>query len=319
VPAVIPYVRDIDIEYGRVDSVSPLIRRVVANNPSKFTYLGTGTYLIGHGDVAVIDPGPDLPEHVEAIMSALEDGERVTDILVTHTHIDHSPAVPMVQERTGAPSWGYGPHGALGPDDPTDRVVFGDEEADGSKGGDEPREGADTGFSPDHAIRDGDVISGPGWTIEAVYTPGHTSNHLCFALREERALFTGDHVMGWSTSVIGPPDGDLGRYLASLEKLLPRDDQIFWPTHGPPVTDPKPFVRAFIEHRADRERQLVEGLAAGRSTIAELVPAMYADVAKELWRPAGASTYALLLKLVAEHRVRTDDDPPRRTSRYFLA
>jgi glyoxylase-like metal-dependent hydrolase (beta-lactamase superfamily II) len=313
----IPFVRDLDVVYGRVDQVSPLIRRVVADNPSRFTYLGTGTYLVGRGDVAVIDPGPDLPAHVDAIVAALDEGERITDILVTHTHIDHSPAVPLLQERTGAPSWGLGPHGELGPDDPDDRVVFGDSEADGSGSADEPREGADRSFSPDHALRDGDAIAGPGWTLQAVHTPGHTSNHLCYALVEEQALFTGDHVMGWSTSVIGPPDGDLAQYLASLAKLLDRDDTIYWPTHGPAITDPKPFVRAFLEHRAERERQVLDGLAAGPSTIAALVPVLYADVAKALWRAAAASTFAQLLKLVGEGRVACAD-VPRRTSTYSL-
>lgn len=317
--AVIPFVRDLDVVYGRVDHVSPLVRRVVAENPSKFTFLGTGTYLVGQGDVAVIDPGPAIPAHVDAILDALDEGERISDIVVTHTHTDHSPAVPLLQERTGAPSWGFGPHGELGPDDPGDRVVFGDDQADGEGSADEPREGADRGFSPDHALRDGDTIQGRGWTLEAVHTPGHTSNHLCFALPEERVLFTGDHVMGWSTSVVGPPDGDLGQYLASLAKLLDRDDATYWPTHGPAITDPKPFVRAFLEHRAERRAQVLAGLAAGATTIAALVPSMYADVAKALWLAAGASTYAQLLELVAEGRVVTDDATPRRTSTYRLA
>lgn len=318
-----PYVFEPDVEAGRSTAVSPLIRRVVAANPSKFTYHGTGTYIVGHGDVAVIDPGPALPAHVDAILAALELGERVAHILVTHTHTDHSPATAALQVRTGAPSHGFGPHGAVPPDDPADRVVFGDPEADGKgeagrgSGRDELREGADTTFVPDHRLVDGDVVAGPGWTFTAVHTPGHTSNHLCFALAEERSLFTGDHVMGWSTSVIGPPDGDLNQYLASLRLLLARDDERYWPTHGAPVTDPKPLVTAYLTHREERTQQILDALGAGPATIAELVPHIYADVAKSLWRPAAASMYAHLLALVADGRIAVDGDAPaRRTSRY---
>lgn len=317
-----PFVFEPDVEVGRALSVSPLIRRVVAANPSKFTYHGTGTYLIGHGAVAVIDPGPALPAHVEAVMAALEPGERVTHILVTHTHTDHSPATAALQARTGAPSYGFGPHGAVPPDDPADRVVFGDPEADGTGeraggGRDELREGADTAFVPDHRLVDGDVVAGPSWTFTAVHTPGHTSNHLCFALAEERSLFTGDHVMGWSTSVIGPPDGDLVQYLDSLRLLLRRGDERYWPTHGAPVTDPKPLVTAYLGHRDARTQQILDALATGPATIAELVPRIYADVAKTLWRPAAASMYAHVLALVADGRLAVDGDgTARRTSRY---
>jgi glyoxylase-like metal-dependent hydrolase (beta-lactamase superfamily II) len=313
-------VRDLEVVYGRVEQVSPLIRRVVAENPSRFTYLGTGTYIVGRGEVAVIDPGPALDAHVDAIIAALEPGERVTHMVVTHTHSDHSPATRALGERTDAPTWGFGPHGALPDDDPGDRIVFGDEEADRAdapRDGDVLREAADTAFTPDWHIGHGDVIDGKGWTLEAIHTPGHTSNHLCFALREEDAVFTGDHVMGWSTSVIGPPDGDVAAYLASLRLLLGRDDATYWPTHGPPVTDPHGLVRAFLAHRAERTRQIVAGLAEGQSTIAELVPVMYADVDKGLWRAAAASTYAHLLMLIDEGRVEADG-PPRRTSRYQL-
>ena len=300
--------------------MSPLIRRVVAQNPSKFTYLGTGTYLVGRGAVAVIDPGPAMDAHVDAIVAALEPGERITKIFVTHTHSDHSPATPVLAARTDAPSWGFGPHGAVPDDDPDDRIVFGDEEADRSdapKDGDILREAADTSFVPDTRIGHGDVVAGKGWTLEAIHTPGHTSNHLCFALREERAVFTGDHVMGWSTSVIGPPDGELGAYLDSLRLLLERDDLVYWPTHGPPITHPHALVRAFLVHRQERTQQVLDRLAKGPATIAELVPEMYADVSKGLWRPAAASTYAHLLMLVDEGKV-ASDGPPRRTSEYYL-
>jgi glyoxylase-like metal-dependent hydrolase (beta-lactamase superfamily II) len=321
----IPYVRDLDISYGRVDQVSPLLRRVVAENPSKFTYLGTGTYIVGQGEVAVIDPGPLIDAHVSAIVAALEPGERVTHILITHTHSDHSPATVPLQELTDAPSYGFGPHGAVPPDDPDDRIVFGDPEADGTpKEGEEAptttlREGADTDFRPNVVVRGGDTVAGPGWTIEAIHTPGHTSNHLCYALREESALFTGDHVMGWSTSVIGPPDGSISRYLASLRLLLERDDGVYWPTHGPPITDPKALVGAYLAHRQERTEQIVTALQAGPATVVDIVPRIYADVPKTLWVPAAASTYAHVLQLIEEGRVRVEGGgEPKRTARYEL-
>jgi glyoxylase-like metal-dependent hydrolase (beta-lactamase superfamily II) len=321
----IPYVRDLDVAYGRVDQVSPLLRRVVAENPSKFTYLGTGTYLVGHGEVAVIDPGPLLDAHVSAIVAALGPGERITHIFITHTHSDHSPATVPLQACVDAPSYGFGPHGAVPPDNPDDRIVFGDPEADGTpKEGEEPqsttlREGADSDFRPDVVVSNGQVIAGPGWTMEAVHTPGHTSNHLCYALREESALFTGDHVMGWSTSVIGPPDGSISRYLDSLRLLLGRDDAVYWPTHGPPVTDPKALVRAYLAHREERTDQIVAALRDGPATLVDIVPRIYVDVAKKLWVPAALSTYAHVLQLIDEGRVRVaGGGEATRTARYEL-
>ena len=315
----IPFVRDVEFAYGRVDVLSPLVRRVVAHNPSKFTYLGTGTYLVGRGDVAVIDAGPAQPEHVDAILAALAPGEHVTALVVTHTHTDHSPATALLQARVGTSTYGFGPHGPVAVDDPTDVVVFGDAEADATTRGDPKddslREGADTDFRPDHKLRHGDVVSGDGWTLEAVHTPGHTSNHLCYALPEERTLFTGDHVMGWSTSVIGPPDGNMADYLASLRLLLDRDDAVYLPTHGPPVTEPHALVRAFIAHREERTGQILAELAKGPTTIARLVPKLYRDVSKALWRPAAASIYAHLLQLVGDGRVVCEGEP-RRTSTY---
>lgn len=329
---VIPYVRDLEVTYGRVEQVSPLVRRVVASNANKFTYKGTGTYLVGHGDVAVIDAGPALPAHVEAIFAALEPGERITHLLVTHTHSDHSPATALVQANVDAPSHGFGPHGEVAPDDPDDRVVFGDPEADGEaekaerekalaegRSEDELREGADTDFRPDVTLADGDVVRGSTWTLRAVHTPGHTSNHLCFALEEEAALFSGDHVMGWSTSVIGPPDGNLGRYLASLRRLLDRPDERYWPTHGPVIPHPHALVRSFLAHRAERTEQLLAALADGPATLAELVPRLYAPgTPKPLWRAAAASLYAHVLDQLEQGRVTTDGEP-RRTAVYRLA
>lgn len=338
VASPIPYVRDLTVNYGEAVQVSPLVRRVVAENANKFTYLGTGTYIVGHGNVAVIDAGPALPAHVDAIFAALQPGERITHLFVTHTHSDHSPATALVKARlveagSDAPSYGFGPHGAVPPDDPDDRVVFGDDEADGKAEEEEAkareargeppkeelREGADTGFRPDVVLADGDVVRGDGWTLTAVHTPGHTSNHLCFALAEEQALFSGDHVMGWSTSVIGPPDGNLGQFLASLDKILARDDDHYWPTHGPCITEPHTLVRAYRDHRAERTEQLLAALAKGPATLAELVPQLYtATTPKALWRAAAASLYAHVLDQV-ERGVVTCDGEPKRTTVYRLA
>lgn len=288
----IPYVREIEFEYGDCDEVSPLIRRVVAKNPSAFTYKGTGTYIIGHGDVAVIDPGPMLTEHVEALLRALE-GETVSHILITHTHSDHSPAAKPLKALTGAETYAFGPHGS------------------GQQAKDEVQveEDGDMEFKPDVEVRHGDILEGDGWTVECVYTPGHTSNHMCFALKEEKALFTGDHVMGWSTSIVSPPDGNMEQYMASLRLLLTRDDEIYWPTHGPAITDPKPFVRSFIAHREDRERQIMEQLAAGRTRIQDMVPVMYAAVDKRLYPAAARSVLAHMEHLVARGAVRTEGRP----------
>lgn len=281
----IPYVREIEFTYGESDQVSPLIRRVVAENPSAFTYKGTGTYIVGRGKVAVIDPGPLDEKHVEALMRAVE-GETVTHILITHTHSDHSPAAAPLKARTGAKTYGYGPHGA------------GAGEEDG-----------DMNFVPDVEIRHGDIIEGEGWTIECVHTPGHTSNHICFALREEKALFSGDHVMGWSTSIVSPPDGNMSDYMKSLDLLLTRDDETYWPTHGPAIRDPKPFVHAFIAHREERERQIIEQLKAGHTRIADMVPVIYAAVDKRLYPAAARSVLAHIGRLVEQGRVITDGEP----------
>ncbi|HUD52816.1 MBL fold metallo-hydrolase [Parvibaculum sp.] len=278
----IPYVREIEFIYEASERITPLIRRVVAENPSAFTFKGTGTYIVGHGKVAVIDPGPMIDAHVEALMRAL-DGEAVTHILITHTHTDHSPAAAPLKALTGAKTYGYGPHGA------------GSGEEDG-----------DMDFVPDVEVRHGDIIEGDGWTIECVHTPGHTSNHICFALKEEKALFTGDHVMGWSTSIVSPPDGNMSDYMRSLDLLLTRDEEIYWPTHGPAIRDPKPFVRAFIAHREDRERQILEQLEAGHRHIVDMVPIIYAAVDKRLHGAAGRSVLAHMTRLVEQGRVATD-------------
>jgi glyoxylase-like metal-dependent hydrolase (beta-lactamase superfamily II) len=285
---MIPYVRDIDIEYGRCDRVSPLIRRVTANNPSAFTFRGTGTYIVGHGEVAVIDPGPDLPEHLEAILSAVK-GETVTHIVVTHHHSDHSPLSRPLAARTGAKVWGCAVH-------------------DLPAAGEIPLEAGYDRFVPDISVCDGATIEGAGWTLEAIPTPGHTSNHICYALAGENALFSGDHIMGWSTTVITPPDGDMGDYLRSLELIRDRDFSVLWPTHGPPVTQVRPFLDAYIAHRKDRERQILERLAAGETRIKAMVPTLYAAVDSRLWPAAAHSVMAHMLELVRTGRVTTEGE-----------
>ncbi|MGD9704549.1 MAG: MBL fold metallo-hydrolase [Acidimicrobiia bacterium] len=297
----IPFVPPIEVAYGDVVQLSPLVRRVVANNPSKYTYLGTGTYIVGHGEVAVIDPGPAIESHREALAAALA-GEQVRSILVTHCHADHSPLAAWLRDESGAPTYAFGPHG---------EVETLDDEM-------KPEEAIDLAFVPDIVLGDGSLVEGPGWTFEAVHTPGHTSNHLCFALAEERTLFSGDHVMGWSTTVITPPDGDMRAYCGSLEKLLRRNgDVLYRPTHGGPITDPRPFVEAYLAHRLDREAQVLAAVGSGLIEIPAIVAALYADVREELHKAAGRSVFAHLVKLVADEAVAVaGDGAPRIDSTY---
>lgn len=287
--------RDFAPPYGVVEQVSPRIRRVVAENPGPFTFRGTGTYIVGHGEVAVVDPGPDLASHALALGLALGT-ETVTHILVTHTHRDHSPLAAALRARTGATVYAFGPH-------PTDDGGLVEEPDDTEVSTEEP---FDKDFAPDVAVRDGDVIAGNSFTFECVYTPGHIANHMCFALREEKVLFPGDHVMGWSTTVVAPPAGDMAAYFASLRRLLDRDDTTYWPTHGPAIRDPHPFVRGLIEHRLDRERQVLGRLGAGDTQVRQIVAALYAGVDEKLHKAAGRSVLAHLLQLRAEGRVRSE-------------
>ena len=252
----IPFRHEIAFEYGRLEPVAPGVRRIVARNPGPFTFKGTGTYVVGEGEVAVIDPGPELEEHIAALVASLTD-EQVTHILVTHTHRDHSPAAKALKAATGAPTYGFGPH------------------AGGRRGEAGVEEGGDWDFTPDIVVRDGEWVEGGKWRFEAVHTPGHTSNHLCFALPDSGILFSGDHVMGWSTSVIAPPDGDMAAYMASLDKLLARRDSVFWPTHGPAITEPQRHVRAFIAHRREREAGIIDCLKAGIETADKMVERLY--------------------------------------------
>jgi glyoxylase-like metal-dependent hydrolase (beta-lactamase superfamily II) len=317
--SAIPFVEEPEGRHGEAEYISPLIRRVVANNPSPYTYHGTCSYIVGGRDVVVVDPGPEDSAHVDAILAALAPGQRVSHIVVTHTHSDHSPAAKALKERTGASVHGFGPQ-VRQHDPDTSRVVFGDPEVDPDPTKPSPPRGGDQLFQPDGLLRDGDVLEGDDWSLEAVHTPGHASNHLCYLVREEGALFTGDHVMGWSTTVVSPPDGNLGEYVASLEKLLGRtQDQTYLPGHGPAVHDPHALVRALVAHRRERSAQIVGVLEEGPATIAEIVPKLYASVRKQIWPAAAASVYAHLLDLDARNLIEPDDELPlRRASRFRL-
>jgi glyoxylase-like metal-dependent hydrolase (beta-lactamase superfamily II) len=294
-----------DVQYGRVEQLTPSIRRVIADNPSKFTYRGTGTYILGHGDVVVIDPGPRLDSHRDALATAIA-GERVRAILVTHCHSDHSPLAAWLHAETGAPTYAYGPHP---PPDPSWDELVHDHAAEPGADSEpvEIEEAIDYDFSPSIAVGDGDrVPDTPGLTVTAVFTPGHTSNHTCWALAEERALFTGDHVMGWSTTVVSPPDGDMADYIASLRRVAGRADGVLWPTHGPPRDDPQDYVTALVAHRLERERGVLAALDAGLATVREIVALLYADVRRELHKAAGMSVWSHLLKLVSEGQVEVE-------------
>ena len=272
-------IRDINQPYTVAEQVGPLVRRVLARNPSPFTYTGTQTYIVGDASsVAVIDPGPDEAEHLDALLSAIG-GAKVRAISCTHTHRDHSPGAAPLAARTGAPIIGCAPL-TLEDDGPRADAAF------------------DDAYRPDIVLTDGEAIDGEGWTLRAVATPGHTSNHLCFALSETGALFTGDHVMGWSTSVISPPDGDMTAYMTSLQKLYDREqDTVDYPAHGAAVEKPRQLVRGMIGHRRQREKQILRQIEAGRTRIAEMVPQMYKGVDERLWPAAGRSVLAHLIDL----------------------
>ncbi|NWK95081.1 MBL fold metallo-hydrolase [Sphingobium lactosutens] len=267
-----------DLPTGLLMPLSPLVARVLAPNPSPFTYTGTQTYVVGTEAVAIIDPGPDDAEHLAALAAAIA-GRPVVAILCTHTHRDHSPAARPLSELTGAPVIGCAPL-TLDDDGPRADAAF------------------DADYRPDRVLADGEQVTGPGWTLEAVATPGHTSNHLCFALLEENVLFTGDHVMGWSTSVISPPDGDMSAYMRSMQRLLDRDDAIYYPAHGDPIETPQRLVRGMMGHRKQREGQILRFLERnGESAIPDMVADMYKGVDPRLYGAAGRSVLAHLIDL----------------------
>jgi glyoxylase-like metal-dependent hydrolase (beta-lactamase superfamily II) len=267
----------VDAPYSQLETLEPGIARVLAHNPSAFTYYGTQTYLVGEKELAVIDPGPDLAEHVEALLRAIG-GRAVVAIMCTHTHRDHSPAARPLANVTGAPIVGCAPLAleSVGP------------RADAAFDGD---------YAPDRVLHDGEVVEVDGRRLIALATPGHTSNHLCFADAASGALFTGDHVMGWSTTVVVPPDGDMAAYMASLEKLRARDDRLYYPAHGPPVTNPRQYVRGLIGHRLQREKQILKLVGEKPRDIPDIVANAYPGLDPRLVNAAGGSVLAHLLDL----------------------
>jgi len=258
-------------------SLSSRVRRVLAANPSPFTYTGTQTYIVGTGKVGIIDPGPADPAHLEAILRATA-SERIVAVICTHTHRDHSPAAAPLAKATGAEIVGCGPL-VLDDSGPRADAAF------------------DRTYAPDRVLADGERLYGLDWTLEAVTTPGHTSNHLCYHLIEDNALFTGDHVMGWSTTVVSPPDGDMADYMRSLDKLGARKDTLFYPAHGEPITNPQQFVRGLGGHRRQRERQILKLVGEGIGAIEAMVPRMYKGVDERLYPAAGQSVLAHLIDL----------------------
>jgi glyoxylase-like metal-dependent hydrolase (beta-lactamase superfamily II) len=299
----IPFDKRFDLAPDTVDEVVPGVRRVLANNPSPFTFKGTLSYIIGRGQVAIVDPGPLDQAHIKALLDAVR-GETVTHIFVTHTHHDHSPAVPAIKAATGALVLAEGPHRAARP----------------LNVGEAPRLDAsnDTDFRPDRALADGEVVTGKGFTIEAVATPGHTANHMAFAFKEANLLFSGDHVMAWSTPVVAPPDGAMSDYMASLHKLAKRSEAIYLPGHGGVVREAPSFVQHYIRHRQGREASILHRLAKGEADIPTIVRAIYIGLDPRLLKAAGLSVLAHLEDLAARGTIKTDGQPSI-DGRYRLA
>jgi glyoxylase-like metal-dependent hydrolase (beta-lactamase superfamily II) len=290
----IPFDKSFDLPPGRVEEVMPGIRRLVAPNPGPFTFTGTVTYIVGRGNVAVIDPGPAIDAHAAALADAIR-GETVSHIFVTHTHRDHSPGVGPLQALTGATVLAEGPHRASRP------LNIGEATRLDASG--------DMDFRPDRRLTDGEIVEGDGWALEAIATPGHTANHMAFALRGTEVLFSGDHVMAWATSIVAPPDGAMRDYMASLEKLHARPEQIYLPGHGGAVRDAPRYVERFIRHREARESAILRRLGTGAADIPTLVRAIYIGLDPRLAGAAGLSTLAHLEELVARGMVATDGEP----------
>ncbi|HEX9857984.1 MAG TPA: MBL fold metallo-hydrolase, partial [Paracoccaceae bacterium] len=277
---------------GHCVTLEPALRRILAANPSPMTHWGTNTFLIGTGEVAVIDPGPALPDHLNAILRALAPGERISHILVTHAHLDHSPLARPLAQATGAPVLGFGPAEA-GRSPLMQRLA-----ALGETGG---GEGVDRDFAPDIALADGALIRGPGWELQALHTPGHFAGHLCFAWGAR--LFSGDHAMGWASSLVSPPDGDMGAYMASLERLAQRRWQVMHPAHGAPVADPAARLAALAAHRREREAAILTALAQGPATLPRLTAAIYADTPPALLPAAARNLFAHLIDLAQRNLI----------------
>ena len=290
----IPFDKSFDLRPETVEEIAPGVRRLLANNPGPFTFKGTVSYIVGRGQVAIIDPGPLDDIHIAALLDAVR-GETVTHIFVTHTHRDHSPAVPRIKAATGALVLAEGPHRPARP----------------LHVGEAPRLDAsnDTEFRPDRALTDGEIVTGHDWTIEAVTTPGHTANHMAFAFKEAGLLFSGDHVMAWSTPVVAPPDGAMGDYMASLHKLARRAEAIYLPGHGGVVREAPRFVQHYIRHRQGRDASILRRLAKGEADIPTLVRAIYIGLDPRLVKAAGLSVLAHLEDLATRGLVATAGEP----------
>jgi glyoxylase-like metal-dependent hydrolase (beta-lactamase superfamily II) len=292
-----------DLAPGEVEEVVPGVRRLLAGNPGPFTFKGTVSYIVGRGNVAIVDPGPADEAHIETLLAAVR-GETVTHIFVTHTHRDHSPAAAAIKQATGAKTFAEGPHRSARP------LHIGDAKR--------AEAGGDRDFTPDVKLVDGDVVSGAGWSMEAVATPGHTANHMAFSLREPNILFSGDHVMGWSTTIVAPPDGAMSDYMASLEKLARREEKLYLPGHGGAVQDGPRFAAHLIRHRQAREASILNRLAKAPTDIPTLVRAIYIGIDPRLTGGAGLSVLAHLEDLVARGFVATEG-PPSIDGHYRLA
>lgn len=286
----IPYIRKFDFDYGHAERISPNVRRLVANNPGPFTGWGTNVYLIGSSDLILVDPGPDTDPHFEILLAAIGTAS-VSAVFVTHHHMDHSPMAPRLAAHFGCKTFGFGP---------TTQTDAGDHSLEA---------GTDAGFCPDIRIKDQQVIAGDGWQMICVHTPGHTSNHVCYALQPDNGLICGDHVLAWSTSVIIPPDGKMDDYLHSLRKVRAMDFRQLWPGHGPAIDQPKPFLSAYLDHRAKRDQQIISQLKSGTSQIKQMVPMIYPDLDRRLAPAAAVSVLSHLILMVKTGLVRCSGPP----------
>lgn len=277
---------------ARTEARAPRLRSLLAPNPSPLTFRGTNTHILGSGRVAVIDPGPDDDRHLAAILAALDPGERVDHILVTHPHRDHSALAPRLSAATGASVLAFG----SAEDGRSPRMA-----ALAAQGMTAGGDGLDTGFAPDRRLADGEHLAGPDWDLVAVHTPGHLGTHLCLEAGE--VLFSGDHVMGWSTSVIAPPDGDMGQYMESLARLDRPDWRLFLPGHGDPITEPHRRVQELIAHRKERERQVLSALELAPANAAAIARGLYPDIAPALLAAAKRNVLAHLIDLLGKNRV----------------
>ena len=301
--ASIRFDRDFSPHYGQAIELAPGVRRMTCNNPGPLTFMGTNTYIIGEGEIAVLDPGPADVAHINTILDATR-GEKISHILISHTHIDHSPGAAVLQAATGAPIYAEGPHRAarelqLGEINPLDAS-------------------ADTMLPIDHHVSDGDRIEGTGWALDVIHTPGHTANHLCFAFADGSGLFSADHVMAWSTSIVAPPDGSMADFMRSLDRLMAREDAIYWPGHGGVVAEPAPFLAGLKAHRETREAGLIARLEAGNETIPEMVAIVYKDVDPSLHGAAALSMFAQMEYLVTRGLAECLDETLSLTARYRL-